>query len=73
MHALCGVLACCAVEVAEQLVCIEWCYRSDESAQRIKTSVECLICREFVGSHLATPETWLVQTNVPVGEVVDDE
>ena len=73
MHTLGVILACCAVEVAEELVGIEGCNRCYQSAQRVETSVECLISREFVGCHFAAPETRLVQTDVPVGKVVDDE
>ena len=32
--------------------------------------MKCLICGELVFGHLTTPETFAVQTNVPVAEVV---
>ena len=73
MYARRGVFACCCVQVAEQLVSIEWCDRCDETAQGVETSVECLISTEFIGSHFASPETWLVETDVPIAEEIDHE
>ena len=35
-----------------------------------QAGIECLECRKLVLRHTATPETFAVQTNVPVGEIV---
>ena len=73
MYARRCILSCYCVKVTEQLVCIKWCYRCDETAEGVETGVECLIGAQFVGCHFACPETRFVQTDVPVRQEVDDE
>ena len=73
MHALGAVLLSHLVEVVEELVCIERRDRCYQSGQRLDAGIESLVGRKFVLCHATTPEALLVQTDVPVGELVYDE
>ena len=62
-----------ATQVVIQLVGIEWSERSQEFGNGHQTSIERLVSAELILAHLLAPETFAVQANVPVGEVVVDE
>ena len=60
-------------EVAIELIGKEWRNRRNEESYGFKASVECLICRQFVGSHFSCPEALAVESHIPVAEIVADE
>ena len=62
-----------ATKILIQLVSIERCKRSQQLGDCHQTSIKCLISRELILTHLLTPETFAVQTNEPVTQVVVDE
>ena len=62
-----------AAEVVIELIGKERRKRSQHLAYGHKAGVERLVSAELVLAHLLTPETFTVQTYVPVAEVVIDE
>ena len=62
--------ACCLGEVKVELVGIEWSEWSKQLGNGLKAYIQSLVCREFVGAHLLTPEAFAVQSDIPVAEVV---
>ena len=62
-----------AAQVVIQLVCIEWSEWSQELSHCHQTGIESLVSTQLILAHLLTPETFTVQTNVPVREVIVDE
>ena len=59
-----------AAQVVIQLVCIEWSEWSQELSHCHQTGIESLVSTQLILAHLLTPETFTVQTNVPVREVI---
>ena len=70
MHALCLVTLCHLIEVLEELVGIERRNRGYEARQCLNAGVEGLISRELVLCHTTSPEAFLIQADIPVGELV---
>ena len=62
-----------ASQVLIQLVGIERCKGSQQLADSHQTGVKRLIGRALVVTHLLAPETFAVQADIPVGQVVIDE
>ena len=62
-----------ATEVLIQLVGKEWSERRQQLGNSHQTLIQGLISSQLVVVHLLTPETLLVQTNVPVREVFIDK
>ena len=58
----------CEVEI--QLVGIEWGERSQQFGHCFKASIQRLVSAELVLAHLLTPETFAIEANIPVTEVV---
>ena len=62
-----------AAHVVIQLVCIEWSKWCQELSHCHQAAIESLVSTQLILAHLLTPETFTVQTNVPVREVIVDE
>ena len=64
------VASCCCNQVSIQPVCIERRYRSHQFGNCFETSVQCLISRQFILCKFTTPETFTIQANIPVGQII---
>ena len=73
MNAHLIVSAAHRIKVGIELVGIEWSDWCHQPSHGLKTCIECLICRELVGSHLSSPETLAVEAHIPVREIVAHE
>ena len=62
-----------AAQVLVQLICIERSKRSEQLGNGLQTEIECLVSAQLIRTHLFAPETFTVQTNIPVTEVVVHE
>ena len=60
-------------QILIQLVGIERSKRSQQLSYRHQASIERIVSRTLVVAHFLTPETFAVQTDIPVREVVIDE
>ena len=62
-----------ATQVLIQLVGIERSEGSQQTGNGHQTGVECVVGRALVVAHILTPETFAVQTNIPVRQVIVDK
>ena len=62
-----------AGQIAPQAVGKERCYRSHQFADSQQALIKSLIGSQLVGVHFSAPETFAVETYIPVRQIVDDE
>ena len=56
-----------------EFVGIEWSKRSQEFRHRHQAGIKRLISRKLVFTHLCAPETFTVQTHIPITQIVVDK
>ncbi len=59
-----------ACQVAIEAVGKEWCIGCHQLRHGLQTGVECGVCRLLVGVHLAAPEAFAIETDIPVAQVI---
>ena len=64
------ITSCRCNQVCVQPVGIERSYRRHQFSHCLKTYIQCLVCRQFILCKFTTPETFTIQTNVPIGQII---
>ena len=67
------ITSCSSDQIRIQTIGIERRNRRHQLRNCFKASIQCLISRQFILSKFTAPETFTVQTNIPVRQIVIDK